>query len=277
MLASCVDIASLTFPVLCTPKYDGIRCLIRGGIPVSRTLTPIPNHHVQSILKDCPDGLDGELICNDNFNKTQSGVMSVDAKTDVTYNVFDIVSDAPYTERMKTLATTHLPPVCRKLLPVRITTRTSLLAYETRCLRAGFEGIMIRSPEGPYKSGRSTVKEAYLLKLKRFTDAEAKIIGYAERMRNDNELTYDNLGYARRSSAHSGKTPLGTLGAFVVENEEGGRFKVSTGMTDQDRAVYWEMRDECIGQVVKFKFQESGAKNVPRFPVFLGFRDVMDM
>lgn len=277
MLASCVDIASLRFPVLCTPKYDGIRCLIRGGVPVSRTLTPIPNLHVQRILKDVPDGLDGELICLNDFNKTQAGIMSVDAETDFTYNVFDIVSEDPYMDRMECLADTYLPPVCRRVLPVKINTRTSLLAYETRCLEAGFEGIMIRSPYGPYKYGRSTTKEGYLLKLKRFTDAEAKIIGYAERMRNDNELTYDNLGYARRSSSQEGKVPTDTLGAFVVENEEGGRFKVSTGMTNADRAMYWSMREDCIGHFIKFKYQEAGAKNVPRFPVFLGFRDVIDM
>lgn len=277
MLASSVDIESLTFPVLCTPKYDGIRCLIRGGVPVSRTLHPIPNLHVKSLLKDCPDGLDGELICHNNFNKTQSGIMSVDAETDFTYNVFDIVSDAPYSERMETLAALSLPSVCRKILPVKIGTRTSLLAYETRCLREGFEGIMIRSPDGPYKCGRSTTKEGYLLKLKRFTDAEAKIIGYAERMRNDNELTYDKLGYAHRGSSHEGKVPTDTLGAFVVENAEGGRFKVSTGMTMEDRALYWGMREECVGKFIKFKYQESGAKNVPRFPVFLGFRDEIDM
>lgn len=277
MLASSVDIESLTFPVLCTPKYDGIRCLIHGTKPVSRTLNPIPNLHVKSLLEDCPDGLDGELICHNNFNKTQSGIMSVDTKTEFTYNVFDIVSDAPYSERMETLAAMDLPPVCRKILPVKINTRTSLLAYETRCLRDGFEGIMIRSPDGPYKCGRSTTKEGYLLKLKRFTDDEAVVVGYAERMRNENELTYDNLGYAQRGSSHEGKVPMDTLGAFVVRNKEGAYFKVSTGMSMEDRATYWDARDECIGKFIKFKYQEAGAKNVPRFPVFLGFRDEIDM
>jgi hypothetical protein len=32
-----------------------------------------------------------------------------------------------------------------------------------------------------------------------------------------------------------------------------------------------------MGKVVKYKSQPTGVKDKPRFPVFLGFRDVVDM
>jgi DNA ligase-1 len=37
------------------------------------------------------------------------------------------------------------------------------------------------------------------------------------------------------------------------------------------------MRDQMIGKLVKYKFQEAGAKDLPRFPVFLGIRHPDDM
>jgi len=38
---------------------------------------------------------------------------------------------------------------------------------------------MLRHPQSPYKQGRSTPKEAYLLKVKRFSDGEAVIVDLA--------------------------------------------------------------------------------------------------
>lgn len=277
MLAACVNLDTLTLPVLCTPKYDGIRCLIHKRKAMSRTLKPIPNKHVQTTLAKCPNGLDGELIVQNNYNKTQSGIMREDGVPDFEYHVFDVVMDAPYNERMKHLAAMELPPICKKVLPVEIRTRTSLLAYEARCLQDGYEGVMIRTPDGPYKFGRSTEKEGYLLKLKQFTDAEAKIIDYEELMHNNNPLTYDKRGYAKRSQCQDNLTPAGTLGCFIVEDVDGRQFKVATGMTAEERQTYWDNIDDYIGKLVKYKFQEHGAKDLPRFPVFLGFRDESDM
>jgi DNA ligase-1 len=146
-----------------------------------------------------------------------------------------------------------------------------MLEYERECVEDyEFEGIMIRSPKGLYKFGRSTVKQGYLLKLKRFKDAEAKIVGFEEMMHNQNELGVDALGHAKRSSKKEGMVPAGVLGAFIVEMDDGTTFKVSTGMTHEDRDSYWKTRDTMIGQLVKYKFQESDGK--PRFPVFLGIR-----
>ena len=71
--------------------------------------------------------------------------------------------------------------------------------------------------------------------------------------------------------------PAGVLGAFTVEMPDGKQFKVSTGMTAEDRANYWENRESMLGQLVKYKFQEAGAKDLPRFPVFLGIRHPDDM
>ena len=85
------DLSTLAFPLLASPKLDGIRCIMRGSIAVSRKLLEIPNRYVQSQLKGLPDGLDGELMLDlpGSFNAVQSAVMSVDGEPDFTFCAFD--------------------------------------------------------------------------------------------------------------------------------------------------------------------------------------------
>lgn len=280
MLASPIELDNIKYPVYCSPKYDGIRCVIREGIALSRKLKQIPNVYISEMLKKCPDNLDGEIIIpHANFNKIQSAVMSEDGEPDnFEFHVFDVISSKPYLERMETLKAMELPKFCKKVLPHKFDTEDDMLEYERECVDDyEFEGIMIRSPNGPYKFGRSTAKQGYLLKLKRFTDAEATIVGFEEMMHNENEKTTDELGHSKRSHKKAGMVPAGVLGSFTVKMADGKQFKVSTGMTAEDRAHYWENRDSMLGQLVKYKFQEAGAKDLPRFPVFLGIRHPDDM
>jgi DNA ligase-1 len=44
-----------------------------------------------------------------------------------------------------------------------------------------------------------------------------------------------------------------------------------------DRVTLWQQRDTLIGRLVKFKHQPSGAKEAPRFPKFIGFREPWDL
>ena len=279
MLASPIDLTSVKYPVYCSPKFDGIRCVIRDGVALSRKLKPIPNRHVSRMLSMCCDNLDGELVvAGRTFNEIQSAIMSEDGMPMFEFHVFDIISEKPYIGRMVELAELKLPKFCHRVLPTKVCTVEEMLNYEKTCVDDnGYEGIMIRSPSGPYKFGRSTAKQGYLLKLKRFQDSEARIIGFEEMMHNENEKMKDELGHAKRSHKKAGMVPAGVLGAFVVETDDGRRFNVSTGMSANDRANYWEKRHDMVGKLVKYRFQDSGAKNLPRFPVFLGIRHPDDM
>jgi len=61
-----------------------------------------------------------------------------------------------------------------------------LETMEEKALAEGHEGIMVRRPSGLYKHGRATEKSQDLLKIKRFADDEAIVIGVTELMHNDN-------------------------------------------------------------------------------------------
>ena len=63
MLAcDCVPVEELVFPLIASPKLDGVRCIITAEGALSRTLKPIPNVNVQQLLEGLPIGLDGELM-----------------------------------------------------------------------------------------------------------------------------------------------------------------------------------------------------------------------
>ena len=164
-----------------------------------------------------------------------------------------------------------------------ITDHDELDAYEAQQLADGFEGVMLRDPVGPYKCGRATENQGWLLKLKRFVDSEARIIDFEEQMHNDNEAETNELGLTKRSSAQDGKVPAGTLGKFVVE--EVGKapwtepFRVGTGegLTQELRLKIWKNRSLFKGRIIKYKYQPHGVKDAPRIPIFLGFRDPRDM
>ena len=104
-LLSCeVPLDMVNFPIYVSTKFDGIRALVIDGVVYSRSLKPIRNKHVQQLFgKEEYNGFDGELIvgdiyAKDVFQKTTSGVMSEDGNPDVTFYVFDVLTNntAPY-------------------------------------------------------------------------------------------------------------------------------------------------------------------------------------
>ena len=285
----------LVFPLYASPKLDGVRCVVSGAQALSRTLKAIPNRFVQQYLGNpMLEGLDGELIvgppaAEDVYRVTSSGVMSQDGTPDFTFYVFDYFNDPdparPYNHRLPRLISgvtdivdsDKFPRV--KLLEQRyITTEEQLLQYESEVLAQGYEGVMLRSPSGLYKHGRSTAREGYLLKLKRFSDGEARITGFEELMHNANEAQLDELGHTKRSSHQENLVPMDTLGALQVEDcATGVAFKIGTGYTAIHRKQIWQQRDRLVGAIVKYKHFEIGVKDKPRFPTFQSIRSKTDL
>lgn len=288
MLASPADLTRLTYPVAVSPKIDGVRCLMKDGVALSRSLKPIPNIFIQEWAArnvGLLHGLDGELVVGrvtapDVFNRTQSGVMSVEGEPDFTYVAFDIwnAGETPYDKRKQILLKRLWVEPVDALLSDTVYNEAELLEYEKWAVSAGFEGIMLRRPDAPYKYGRSTVKEGYLLKLKPTQDSEAEIIGLEELMHNGNTLEQDNLGHAKRSSHKAGLHRGGTLGALRVRDiHTNVEFAIGTGFTADQRKDYWDQGDKLLGKIVRYKYLSVGVKKAPRHPVFLGFRDKRDM
>lgn len=287
MLAGVVDPATLRFPVLASPKLDGIRCLAMGGNPMSRSMAVLPSKHIQAFFAqhaEILEGLDGEIVvgsptAKDVYRTTVSHVMAHDKVFDFTFVVFDRwARSGSYAEAYDYLLTQRyaFPSNVQLLYQAQLDTIEALESYEEHMLGAGYEGVMLRDAGTNYKQGRSSTLEGILLKVKRYEDAEAVIIGTKEEMFNGNVAEKNELGRTKRSTAQAGLVGKGTMGALVVRGLNGPfkdvEFDIGTGFTAADRAALW-----VPGEVVTYKFFNVGTKDKPRHTVFKARRPGFDM
>ena len=283
LLAGKFDSEKAKFPYAATPKIDGIRFLMVGGAALTRSFKPIRNEYLQKILSsNLPDGIDGELTSGSTFQECSS-IMRIKGEPDFKVWIFDFVNPndevKPYKERMNELRKfeSFNIPSYEILFPTIVSNQEQIDQLMIKNLNAGYEGLMLRDPNGIYKFGRSSVKENILLKVKEFMDDEAEIIAFREKMVNTNEGLKDNFGRTKRSSCQDGLKPSGTLGGLILRNSEGLEFSCGSGLNDALRDEVWKNKSKYLGKLVKYKFMSKGIKDLPRHPVFMGFRDETDL
>ncbi len=261
------------YPCYIQPKFDGIRCIGINGVAYSRKMKPIPNKHIQQWFSaNNVHGLDGELMVVGDFNNVQSAVMSEDGTPDFYYMVYDYWdSDKDYIERLKLLRNNLLyndyGAVVFAATTLVVGDAEEAIKLTANFVNEGMEGAMLRSFNGKYKQGRSTMKEGYLLKVKTFLDDEAVIVGFEEKMTNTNTKETDERGYSKRSSKKEGLFPANTLGSLQVD-WNGVVFNIGSGFNDEQRKEIWDNQEKYLGKFVTFKYQELSSYGVPRFPVF---------
>jgi DNA ligase-1 len=229
-------------------KLDGVRAYWDGRQFLSRqgNLFHAPDWFVEHLP---PTPLDGELwLARKTFQRTVSIVRRQD-KSDLWRELAYVVFDAPAVNEVferrldylrDTLAANNSEFV-RILEHERCRDLDHLAAELARIDALGGEGLMVRQPGSRYEAGRS----ATLLKIKRFHDAEARVIGH--------------LPGAGR---HKGR-----LGALDVVLPDGTQFSVGTGFSDAQRES-----PPPVGSVITFRYQELSDRGVPRFPSFVHVR-----
>ena len=249
LAAELTDERLLRYPLLATPKVDGIRFLVVGGRAVTRSLNHIPNDHVRTWIEaNLPDRVDGEITVRGGFGATSSAVTRRDGRPEFSVWLFDQYRPEPYLQRITRLVGLHHPTArIHVLVPVEIRDEAALWAFEDRCLAEGHEGVILRDPAGAYVCGRTTEEDGLMLKLKRHADDEAVV----EDVYRDGGL---RVGWRGKSF---------DLG-----------WNSSLGLT---RADVWAEEHHLIGRIVRFRHQPHGAKRLPRFPVLTGFREGWDL
>lgn len=287
------DLSKLKYPLAGSPKYDGIRGLVKNGVLLSKTLKPIPNYYLQSRFgHERFNGLDGELILGDPadnpYKRTHSAVMSYQGQPDVKFHVWDEwdKDEVPFIKRHKNVIERvqiegELNVYTGNSLVVLphniIENEETLLIYEDALLGMGYEGVMLRDINGHYKHGKSTVNQGLMMKLKRFKDSEAEILGLVEKMHNGNEVFISEDGTPKRSTHKENMIPLGVLGAFECRDIHTGVSFMCSGFTDEEAAAFWSAGDSLKGGIIKYKYFPYGTDKKPRHPNFLGFRNKIDI
>jgi DNA ligase-1 len=293
--------SELRFPYVASYKLDGYRAFHEDGKILTSSANPVTNAHTQELFQNrtlagAPfldfTGLDGELVVgawNDPraFHNTSGPVRKKKGEPDVRWYIFD---DRTYPGN----AFLHRSQdACRRVeemhargfdridyLPQRLVMNLAeMLAFEKEAVDAGFEGIMLRDPNGRYKFGRSTVKENLLLKVKRFITEEARITGIIEQMENLNEADVDNFGRSKRSENKDNMIGTGMAGAFTVESEKWPRpFQISaTSLTHEERKQVWENQGDYLNELARYKYFPHGVVDVPRHGIFEALRDPNDL
>jgi len=122
-----------------------------------------------------------------------------------------------------------------------------------KAIEGGYEGIMLKDPEAGYECKRSVA----WLKLKPFIEVSLTVVATEE---------------------GTGKN-VGKLGALVCEGVDDGkdiRVNVGSGLTDEQRDSFWQLKRDCIGMVAEVRAdavtQNQDGTYSLRFPRFKGFR-----
>jgi DNA ligase-1 len=290
-------VQTIKLPVWASPKIDGIRALVVNGVVQSRSGKPIPNPVVQARYgRPEFEGLDGELAVGptnaSDLMQRSMKVMSLDTTFEddsLSFNLFDVWSARNDSYNTRLLALNSREVGHRYVFA---TMRASVIHhrwlyslaeldnYEAAMLDLGYEGVMLNAPDLPYKHGRSGKKNPELLKVKRFVDDEAVIIGFEEMYHNDNVAFKDELGRTKRQTLQANLRGAGVLGSLRLRATtgtfKGAEFNCS-GFTANQRAELWAKREQLLGQLGTFKhFEQVGAKDRPRQPVWKSLRSVLD-
>ncbi len=194
--------------------------------------------------------LDGELwLSRDQFQALLSCVSKKRAEQnqalscwkDVRFMIFDLPSyQGPFHQRvlkMKSLSKKTQSPYLAMIPQKKYNRMADVDKRLVTLIAAHGEGLMLHHENALYKAGRS----ASLMKLKKYQDDEAIVIGY---------------------TAGKGKY-LGQLGALKVKTKDNITFKIGSGFSDNQRA-----NPPKIGTTITFKYNGLTQAGIPRFARF---------
>jgi DNA ligase 1 len=279
--------AKVTGKKLIEVKLDGVRVItiVRtdGRVDMfsrnGKELVNFPHvaEQISSVVKKVPPPydlvLDGEIMSS-SFQDLMTQVhRKSDVKAnDAILNLFDFIplenfekgswdkTQLVRSQMVKAWVNTHqadMPNVtCLTYEAVDLETTEGYRRFReinAKAIAGGYEGIMIKDPSAGYECKRSVS----WLKLKPFIEVSLAVVAVEE---------------------GTGKN-VGKLGALVCEGQDDGkdiRVNVGSGLTDDQRVVFWENADSIIGDIAEVRAdaitQNQDGTYSLRFPRFKGFR-----
>ena len=265
------------------PKFDGLRCIVAvEGWEEKKTVRAYsrngkPLWHLDHVLNEIREKtgeesqlfFDGEVYSTD-WNQSMSvvkrSVSDHPNPTSIYYHVWDCLesiewklkkSNVSNADRKQRLALVSGGTYVEVVQGVEVKSHDEFWTVYQSFLEQGYEGAILKDPEGPYELGR---RSPYWLKQKPWTDADLTVIG---------------------AYAGEGKH-VGRIGGLVLEGEAewkgrtyGIRTKVGTGFTDAEREYFQHLWDSksLEGKIVEVTFQDITEDGAMRFPVYHRLRE----
>lgn len=259
-----------------TQKLNGVRATYYRGQLYARSGEPYTglNHILDELSQFGEDMLvfDGELTLVDKGDlsdneafRVATGIINSDAtdKSRISFTIFDALptkefeeghSQDGYKKRrecLDSIATMLSRSECVSVLPVLYegTDHSQINLLLDKMVAEDKEGLMVNL-DVPYQCKRHNG----ILKVKRFYTMDLPII---------------------RCEEGSGRL-AGKLGAFVL-NFKGNEVSVGSGFTDEERLLFWEVRERLTDLLCEVKYKEiscdkkTGADSL-QFPVYVCLR-----
>jgi len=273
------QLSKLPYPVVGSPKLDGIRCLIDGTAKTS-SMKGQPNPFVQQTLSRPEfNGLDGELIIGKPnspsvFNNSTGPLRRKYDEPDFRFYIFDIFLFPVSSYKVRWInVSIPLYPRVTVISQTYLASPSDVIEYTKLCIEDGYEGAMLRTLTGLYKQGRATFNEMNIFKRKPLTDAEAMIIGFTEQQTNLNPKFIDEMGLTKRATNQDMKVGAGTLGNFILQSPDWKKpFYCGGGcLLHFERKEIWDNKEKFLGEIITYKYQQYGSIDAPRQPIFKRF------
>ena len=270
----------LKYPLYVQPKLNGSRCvaefkdgktvlwsrsrkIINSCPHINAAVSALAKYHKLSYLI-----LDGELYNHDyydNFEFLMSAIKrdkpSEDSKL-VQYHVYDTPMHDGYDFQFRKkflqglfslkryLIYKKINPILKRVFSFKVANWEHVEEYHDKYVSGGYEGIVIRDPQGLYEHKRTTK----LLKYKKTVDDEFKIVDVIE-----------------------GKGKLkGCVGAYVCKLPNSKTFKCKPKGNQAATAKYIKNKSLVVGRWLNVEFKGYTSHGVPREPIGIRFRDSKD-
>lgn len=249
--------------IICQPKLDGNRCLIKIENGVAKMFTrkgdlmKVQLNHILNELNGFQDDviLDGELFSTEISFNTLNGLIKketvtpedIEKRKQIKFNLYDVMFDDGYEIRnqyIQQFKSNNILIVPSKTI---VATDQNIQNELEKMLAEGHEGLILRQVGIGYENKRTW----QLLKVKTFEDDEFELIGFEEESRG------------------------GFVGAFVCKHPKTGVIckPGSSGQSVEERKEMWLHQSKYIGRMVTVEYFGFSEYGIPRFPKMKGFRD----
>ena len=263
-------------------KINGVRGTYYNGEIISRSGKAIYgiNHIINDISKLPFNAneyvFDGELIRknidnisdNENF-RIGTGIINSNSekKYEICFVIFDLIpteefdsgqSSLTYKARKKQLLELKRYIEDHNISNINIvdmlydgTDQSEINKYLDIMLKDGKEGLILNRDNKYYRRRNSGI-----LKIKKFYNIDLQVIGFQE-------------GTGRLQNK---------LGAFIV-NYKGNKLYVGSGMTDEERTLFWNNRNALISRIIEIQYKDETADKKTKnkslqFPIFITLREI---
>tara|TARA_R110000744_G_C19371578_1_gene562708 strand:- start:10212 stop:11144 length:933 start_codon:yes stop_codon:yes gene_type:complete len=304
MLATNANLDKLVLPKLGSVKLEGVRGEFTPNGLFTRPLKRFNNGMLLSekfieLILYCSENdiiVEGEFYKHGMpFNEISSicrrkGHQGVDK---LEFHIFDIYISGMQTTRfdkrcvlmeniMKSISSKSI-----KLIPqIFHETKEEIVEHYERALTQGYEGWVLKDPDGVYKKGRSTVLEGTYLRLKPEDTFDGKVIEIIERFENLCDSEVNELGQLKKRQDKDMKASTGLAAVALVECKGFNkpiRVSLSRGILDYtdtkkspSRASIFRNRASFIGRNIRFVGFTIKGMDLPRSPRFDDWRTDLD-